>query len=68
MSLETSDGNVVLKFEQHLVSLHGLRPGPVGRQYADKHQDPRVHKTSRQRRRERRAAAKVLAEKTERIG
>ena len=54
---ETSDGNVVLKFEQRLGSLHGLRPGPVGRQDGKQHQDPGAHKTSRQRRRDKRAAS-----------
>ena len=63
LSLETSDGNVVVKFEQHLLSLQGLRPGPVGRQSGKQQQNPGVHKTSRQSRREKRAEAKASAEK-----
>ena len=65
LSLKTSGGDVVMNFEQHLGSLHCLRPGPLGRQgEKEHHQDPEegFHKTSRQRRREKRAASKVSAE------
>ena len=32
LSLATHDGDVIIKFEQHLGPLHGLRPGPIGRE------------------------------------
>ena len=39
LSFEASEGIMVIKCEQCLGPLHGLRPGPLGRQ-ADRHQDP----------------------------
>ena len=58
LSLEISGGNVVVKYGQHLGSLHDLKPGPVGRQRAKQQQ---VHKTSMQWRREKRAESKAPA-------
>ena len=71
LSFETSDGKMLIRLEQHLGPLHGLRPGPLGRQGGqEKHQDPveGAHKnprSSRQRRKEKRAAARDTAEKVE---
>ena len=71
LSLETSDGNMLIRFEQRLGPLHGLRPGPLGRQGGqEKHRGPGegAHKnprSSRQRRKGEKAAAWGTAENVE---
>ena len=68
LSVANIDGGVVLTFEQHIGSLHGLRPGLIGRQGGQEPHHSEIHKnqgTSRERRRKKRAAAKTSAEYVE---
>ena len=68
LSLATINKAVVLNFEQHLGPLHGLRPGPIGRQGGQEPHHSEINKnqgTSRERRRKKRAAAKASAENVE---